>query len=110
MSETSEDFQFVGNVPSDTRWCRAFKSSTGEEGGSYDVSIEMLKKPSTLTISLELFGEVELCQSLCLRILGHCCLMFCRPEYVAECFLKLVETGQNGDVMIVSSIYTPSAA
>ena len=31
--------------------------------------------------------------------------MFLRPEYVAECFLKLVETGKNGDVMIVSEIF-----
>ena len=31
-----------------------------------------------------------------------------RPEYVAECFIKLVETGHNGDVMIVSLINTIS--
>ena len=31
-----------------------------------------------------------------------------RPEYVAQCFIKLVETGNNGDVMIVSLINTLS--
>ena len=53
----------IDNVPADTRRCRALKSSAGEEGGSYDVSDDMLQKHCT-----ELFEEVEL--SLCLQIQG----------------------------------------
>ena len=40
MSEASEN-ESVGNVHSDTRRCWPLKSSTGEEGGSYDVRIEI---------------------------------------------------------------------
>ena len=46
--------QLAIDVPADTRRCRALKSSAGEEGGSYDVSDDMLQKHCT-----ELFEEVE---------------------------------------------------
>ena len=32
---------------------------------------------------------------------------FCRPEFVAECFLKLVKTGRNGEAMVVMKNVPP---
>ena len=90
----------IDNVPSDTRRCRALKSSAGEEGGSYDVSDDMLQNTALYCLRRLNYHFVFRSSDCCLN--GTLMSIFRRPEYVAECFLKLVETGQNGDVMIVS--------
>ena len=86
----------INSNQSDTRWSWSVQGSTGEEGGGHDVSVEINCKRSFTNCKHLYFVD---------QVFSYCPS---RPEYVAQCFIKLVETGHNGDVMIVSLINTLS--